>query len=110
MRKGVLVLLLVCAVLPLGAQSPSASDLAAVYQIKDEGFNHSQVMEIMSYLTDVYGPRLTNSPNIKQAAECVGFGGGLPNQGRGIQSFPGDGDHELSHGRLRPTPDEFAKH
>jgi len=57
------------AVLPLGAQSPSASDLSAIAQIKEEGFNHSQVMEIMSYLTDVYGPRLTNSPNIKQAAD-----------------------------------------
>ena len=26
-------------------------------------------MEILSYLTDVYGPRLTNSPNIKTAAD-----------------------------------------
>lgn len=26
-------------------------------------------MEIMSYLTDVYGPRLTNSPNVKEAAK-----------------------------------------
>src|SRR5207237_3085624 len=52
---------------PLRAQAPA--DLNAVQQIKDEGFNHSQVMDTMSYLTDVYGPRLTNSPNIKQAAD-----------------------------------------
>jgi len=26
-------------------------------------------MDLMSYLTDVYGPRLTNSPNVKQAAD-----------------------------------------
>ena len=26
-------------------------------------------MEIESYLTDVYGPRLTGSPNIKEAAD-----------------------------------------
>src|SRR5205814_1986653 len=38
-----------------------------IYQIKDEGFNHSQVMDIMGYLSDVYGPRLTNSPDIKEA-------------------------------------------
>jgi carboxypeptidase Q len=44
-------------------------DYDAIYKLKDEGFNHSQVMEIESYLTDVYGPRLTNSPNIKAAAE-----------------------------------------
>ena len=68
-RTALVILLLVAAVLPLRAQAPSAADLNAIYQIKDEGFNHSQVMEIMSYLTDVYGPRLTNSPDIKQAAE-----------------------------------------
>jgi carboxypeptidase Q len=44
-------------------------DTTAVTQIKDEESNHSQVMEILSYLTDVYGPRLTGSPEYKQAAE-----------------------------------------
>ena len=62
----VFVMLLV--VLPLAAQAPSQADLYAIYQIKDEGFNRSQVMDIMSYLSDVYGPRLTNSPDIKEAA------------------------------------------
>ncbi|HEY6266387.1 MAG TPA: hypothetical protein VIW93_16430 [Candidatus Acidoferrum sp.] len=62
----VFVVLLV--VLPLAAQAPSQADLYAIYQIKDEGFNRSQVMDIMSYLSDVYGPRLTNSPDIKEAA------------------------------------------
>src|SRR5213080_5309351 len=55
-------------VLPLAAQAPGQSELSAIHQIKDEGFNDSKVMEIMSYLTDVYGPRLTNSPDIKEAA------------------------------------------
>ena len=68
-KKAVLILLLMVAVVPLGAQAPNTADLNAIQQIKDEGFNHSQVMDIMSYLTDVYGPRLTNSPNIKQAAD-----------------------------------------
>jgi carboxypeptidase Q len=62
----VFVVLLV--VLPLAAQAPGQADLYGIYQIKDQGFNHSQVMEIMSYLSDVYGPRLTNSPDIKEAA------------------------------------------
>jgi carboxypeptidase Q len=62
----VFVVLLV--VLPLAAQAPSQADLYAIYQIKDEGFNRSQVMDIMSYVSDVYGPRLTNSPDIKEAA------------------------------------------
>ena len=44
-------------------------DLQAVYKIKDEGLQRSKVMEIASYLTDVYGPRLTGSPNIRKAGE-----------------------------------------
>ena len=44
-------------------------DLQAVYKIKDEGLQRSKVMEIASYLTDVYGPRLTGSPNIRHAGE-----------------------------------------
>jgi hypothetical protein len=44
-------------------------DLDAIYKIKDEGLNRSQVMDTLSYLTDVYGARLTGSPQIKAAAE-----------------------------------------
>ena len=57
--------------LPLAAAWPAADtlDLDAIYRIKDEGLQRSKVMEIESYLTDVYGPRLTNSPEIKEAAE-----------------------------------------
>ncbi len=38
-------------------------------QIRDEGMNHSQVMETLSYLTEVVGPRLTASPNHRRANE-----------------------------------------
>ena len=62
------VFVMLFVVFPLAAQAPSQADLYGIYQIKDEGFNHSQVMDIMSYLSDVYGPRLTNSPDIKEAA------------------------------------------
>jgi hypothetical protein len=60
------------AVLPIAAQRPAPGDkpdLDAVYRIKEEGLQHSKVMEITSYLTDIYGPRLTGSPNLKEAAE-----------------------------------------
>jgi carboxypeptidase Q len=63
------ILLTISSVAPLAAQAPDQPDLNAIYKIKDEGFNHSQVMDIMSYLTDVYGPRLTGSPNVKAAAD-----------------------------------------
>jgi hypothetical protein len=42
---------------------------AAVEKIKDEGLNRSQVMATLSYLTDVIGPRLTGSPQMKRANE-----------------------------------------
>src|SRR5438477_10289670 len=58
-------------VLPLAAQWPvnEKPDLDAIYRIKEEGVQRSKVMEIESYLTDVYGPRLTGSPNIREAAQ-----------------------------------------
>jgi len=57
--------------LPLAADWPATEkpDLDAIYRIKDEGLQRSKVMEIESYLTDVYGPRLTGSPNIREAAD-----------------------------------------
>lgn len=44
-------------------------DYRMIEQIRDEGFNRSQVMDIVWYLTDVYGPRLANSPSYNQAAQ-----------------------------------------
>jgi len=38
-------------------------------RIRQEGRDNSQIMRTMHYLTDVYGPRLTGSPNHKGAAE-----------------------------------------
>ena len=57
---------LVCMV-PAGAQE--RPDLNTVHQIKTEAFDNSKVMETLSYLTDMYGPRLTASPEFKQAAD-----------------------------------------
>ncbi len=45
------------------------TDTTLVPKIKDEGLNRSQVMQILHMLTDVHGPRLTNSPGYKKAAE-----------------------------------------
>jgi hypothetical protein len=42
-------------------------DLNSVTEIRQEGFRHSQVMEILSDLTDMIGPRLTGSPNAAKA-------------------------------------------
>src|SRR5678816_3603818 len=40
-----------------------------IAKIREEGLKRSQVMETLSYLSDVIGPRLTGSPNMKRANE-----------------------------------------
>jgi hypothetical protein len=45
------------------------TDLSVINRIKAESLSDSKVMETMFYLTDVYGPRLTNSPNHYAAGE-----------------------------------------
>ncbi len=42
-------------------------DATMVARIRDEGMARSQVMDHISWLADVYGPRLTGSTNIEQA-------------------------------------------
>lgn len=48
---------------------PEIPNLEFITRLRQEGFNHSQVMDLMSYLTDDIGPRLTGSPNMKKANE-----------------------------------------
>ena len=50
-------------------QRPEPVDLEVVNRIKVEELNRSQVMETVEYLTDVIGPRLTNSPNLRKAQQ-----------------------------------------
>ena len=50
------------------AARPDTTDLDAVARIKEEGLQRSQVMDTLWYLTDVHGPRLTNSPGMRAAA------------------------------------------
>src|SRR6266536_1065082 len=52
-----------------GQQPPARDPNDPIERIKDEGMNRSQVMQTLSYLSDVLGPRLTNSPNMKRANE-----------------------------------------
>ncbi len=44
-------------------------DLNMYQRIREEGLNHSHVMEFASALMDGIGPRLTGSPNLKKANE-----------------------------------------
>ena len=55
--------------LAIPAVAADSVDLAAVNRIKAEAFEHSQVMDTLELLTDRYGPRLTASPEFKEAAD-----------------------------------------
>ncbi|PHS28741.1 MAG: peptidase M28 [Robiginitomaculum sp.] len=62
-----LVSMCACLAISGAAQAQEAVDLDMVNRIRDEGFNHSHVMDNLGYLTDVIGPRLTGSPQLKEA-------------------------------------------
>jgi hypothetical protein len=51
------------------ARAQEPVDHQVIARIKMEGFQRSQVMATLRSLTDVAGPRLTNSPGWKKAAE-----------------------------------------
>ncbi len=55
--------------IPAGAQTEAPVPAEVVAKIRDEGLNRSQVMRTAEYLTDVIGPRLTGSPNMKRSNE-----------------------------------------
>jgi carboxypeptidase Q len=64
-----IALLLLCSLLASAADDKI--DLTIVNRIKSEAFQNSQVMDHLFYLTDVYGPRLTNSPGHRASAEWI---------------------------------------
>jgi carboxypeptidase Q len=48
---------------------PDRVDADALYRIRDEGWQRSSVMDTAWNLTEMYGPRLTNSPGMRAAAD-----------------------------------------
>ncbi|NVJ98403.1 MAG: M20/M25/M40 family metallo-hydrolase [Alphaproteobacteria bacterium] len=67
-RKSILAASVVCGVSGLFAGAAFADDkpdLDIISKIRDEGFNHSQVMDTLRHLTDNIGPRLTGTPQMK---------------------------------------------
>ena len=65
-RVVALCLILAMLSLPVAAQNGGGDMLS---RIRKEAMERSQIMKIMHMFTDVYGPRLTGSPNHKAAAE-----------------------------------------
>jgi hypothetical protein len=54
---------------PAETGNKDAVDLDALYRLKQEALQKSQVMKTLSFLTDVYGGRLTGSTNTQLAAD-----------------------------------------
>jgi hypothetical protein len=61
------VVVMLCFIGIVHGQEPV--DLQVVTQIRAEGLERSQVMQTLSFLTDVHGPRLTGSTGLKAASE-----------------------------------------
>ena len=57
------------ALAPAGIPAEERVDLDMVTRIREEGFKHSKVMDTASELMDRIGPRLTGSPQMKEANE-----------------------------------------
>lgn len=67
MKRHLIMILMFFIAFPLAAAEPV--DLQMVGRIRNEGFRNSNVMEIARNLTDRLGPRLTGSPQLRNANE-----------------------------------------
>lgn len=63
------VIVFVCTLAQTSLFAQEPVDYRMIEKMRDEGFNRSQVMDLVWHLTDVYGPRLANSPSYNQAAQ-----------------------------------------
>lgn len=64
-----LCLMVLFSAIPAEAYQGEPVDYEAVYKIKDEGLNNSEVMDIAWNLTEGTGPRLSSSPGLFRAYE-----------------------------------------
>ena len=69
MRKINVLLILLYFSLSAYGQAYEPVDTVTINKIKQEGLQRSKLMNNLSMLTDVYGPRLTLSTNFKKAAD-----------------------------------------
>jgi carboxypeptidase Q len=70
-RKQLLVALVVSAFMVPITLAQEKIDTDMVAKIRREATEHSQILNTLHMLTDVYGPRLTGSPNAKAAGDWV---------------------------------------
>ncbi len=69
MRRSVLLLLLIVFAQAPALDAQEQIDRDMVARIRAEGFENARVMEVFNHLTNVIGPRLTNSPGYYEAVD-----------------------------------------
>jgi len=69
LRSAACVAAITVGVAGVAGQVGEPLDLEAIQRIKEEGFERPQVMDTAWWLTEVHGPRLTNSPQLRAAAD-----------------------------------------
>ncbi len=69
MRSRALLALGAIALSTIALRADDATSRDITWKIRREATENSQIMKTLHVLTDVYGPRLTGSPNLKSAGE-----------------------------------------
>ncbi|TDI85017.1 MAG: hypothetical protein E2O78_05230, partial [Caldithrix sp.] len=64
-----ILIIIYCSLLYSTAFSQEKLDHGVIARIKEVGFQQSRVLETLSYIADVYGPRLSGTPAYREAAE-----------------------------------------
>jgi carboxypeptidase Q len=67
LSRVIIIGVLVVPFVSVRAQEPIDQDI--YWKIRQEGTSNSQILRSLHMLTDVYGPRLTGSPNLKAAGD-----------------------------------------
>jgi hypothetical protein len=69
MRKASTAVLIAVGLAFTGVAAQERVDQDMFWKFRQEGTNHSRILQTLHMLTDVHGPRLTGSPNLKAAGE-----------------------------------------
>jgi hypothetical protein len=67
MKVKAVAVFLACAA--VAAQAQPSVDLGTISRIKQEALTNSQVMDHVSWMSDVYGPRLSGTPQMEEASK-----------------------------------------
>ena len=71
MRRNMLLLIFFSFIFSVQIIPQEKIDYQMMQRIRQEGLQNSKVMELMSYLCDIYAPRLAASPQYRQAGQWV---------------------------------------